>query len=68
MIHREPLLISTRYTRSEATKKGGKEKVVEMHSHTTYDHDYRLFASLAGTYEVTTIEDKYCSYPPRHRG
>lgn len=50
------------YTRSEIAKKGAKPRILEMHSHTTEDHTYSLFASQEGTYEVISIEDKYCSY------
>ena len=55
------------YTRSELTKKGKKGKkarVLESHSRTADDYTYSMFASQEGTYEVTSIEDRYCSYPP----
>lgn len=50
------------YTRSEIGKKGSKPRILEMHSHTTDEQTYSLFASQEGTYEVISIEDKFCSY------
>ncbi|KAI5793910.1 hypothetical protein DFH27DRAFT_602653 [Peziza echinospora] len=50
------------YTRSEIPKKGGRPRVMEQHSHTTDEYTYSMYASQEGTYEVTSIEDKYCSY------
>jgi nucleoporin POM152 len=52
------------YTRSAISKKGQKPKVLESHTRTADDYTYVMFASLEGTYEVTSIEDKYCAYPP----
>jgi nucleoporin POM152 len=52
------------YTRSAIAKKGQKPKVLESHTRTADDYTYVMFASLEGTYEVTSIEDKYCAYPP----
>jgi len=50
------------YTRSEIAKKGQKPRILEMHSHTANDHAYSMYASQEGTYEVISIEDRYCSY------
>lgn len=50
------------YTRSEIVKKGQKARILEMHSQTSEDHTYILHASQEGTYEVISIEDRYCSY------
>ncbi|KAF8250238.1 hypothetical protein K440DRAFT_659681 [Wilcoxina mikolae CBS 423.85] len=51
------------YTRSAIAKKGQKPRVLESHSRTAEDYHYSMFASQEGTYEVTSIEDRYCSYP-----
>ena len=53
------------YTRSTVYKKGSgqKPRVLESHSRTAEDYTYSMFASQEGTYEVTSIEDRYCSYP-----
>jgi hypothetical protein len=51
-----------RYTRSEIAKKGSKPRILEMHSQTTDGYTYSMFASQEGTYEVVSIEDKYCGY------
>ena len=53
---------TNRYTRSEIPRKGGKPRVMEQHSQTTDEFTYSMYASQEGTYEVTSIEDKYCSY------
>ncbi|KAF8461135.1 hypothetical protein BDZ91DRAFT_700023 [Kalaharituber pfeilii] len=50
------------YTRSEIPRKGGKPRIIEQYSQTTDEFTYSMFASQEGTYEVTSIEDKYCSY------
>jgi len=56
-----------RYTRSEIPRKGGKPRVMEQHSQTTDEFTYSMYASQEGTYEVTSIEDKYCSYSAKGR-
>ncbi|KAL7272728.1 hypothetical protein RUND412_004444 [Rhizina undulata] len=50
------------YTRSEIARKGAKPRILEMHSQTTDSYTYSMFASQEGTYEVISIEDKYCGY------
>ncbi|KAF8423779.1 hypothetical protein EV426DRAFT_601128 [Tirmania nivea] len=55
------------YTRSEIPRKGGKPRVMEQHSQTTDEFTYSMYASQEGTYEVTSIEDKYCSYSAKGR-
>jgi nucleoporin POM152 len=55
------------YTRSALAKKGQKPRILESHSRTADDFTYSMWASQEGTYEVTSIEDKYCSYPANGR-
>ncbi|KAI5817083.1 hypothetical protein BZA77DRAFT_387080 [Pyronema omphalodes] len=55
------------YTRSALAKKGQKPRILESHSRTADDFTYSMWASQEGTYEVTSIEDKYCSYPASGR-
>lgn len=71
------------YTRSESTL-GSKSRVIEtqVSNRRREDHDasdaqtitdimeqeYRITSSLPGDYEVTSVSDKYCRYPPLSRG
>lgn len=71
------------YTRSETTV-GSKSRVVETqvsrprivclgasNKQTITDimeEEYRITSSLPGDYEVTSVSDKYCRYPPVSRG
>ncbi|KAF2166240.1 hypothetical protein M409DRAFT_66723 [Zasmidium cellare ATCC 36951] len=51
------------YTRSSNTEKGGKKgKVLDMRSEVSEERSLKVWASEEGTYEVTTIKDKFCSY------
>lgn len=50
------------YARSEVVGRPAKEKVVETHSVSNIDgYHYSIFTSIQGTYQVTSIEDAYCS-------
>lgn len=70
------------YTRSEATV-GSKSRVVETQVSDAWnsrddpdvqtitdimEEEYRITSSLPGDYEVTSVSDKYCRYPPVSRG
>lgn len=50
------------YARSELVGKPAREKVVETHSVSKIDgHQYSIYTSMQGTYEVISVEDAYCS-------
>ncbi|EIW69014.1 hypothetical protein TREMEDRAFT_71756 [Tremella mesenterica DSM 1558] len=51
------------YTRSEIIN--GKKKVVETQTITDiHDNNYIISSSAPGDYEVTSVSDKWCRYPP----
>ena len=54
------------YTRSELI--GTKWTVVETQTVTDIETDsYTISSSAPGDYEVTSVSDKYCRYPPLSR-
>jgi nucleoporin POM152 len=50
------------YTRSTNAKKGVKSKVLEIRTELSQEHSMRIRTSEAGTYEVISIKDRWCSY------
>jgi nucleoporin POM152 len=51
------------YTRSEVI--GSKARVVDAQTVTDiWEKDYTISSSSPGDYEVTSVSDKYCRYPP----
>lgn len=50
------------YTRSELVGRPPRPKIIETHSVSNVEgYQYSIFTNLQGTYEVISIQDRYCS-------
>lgn len=55
------------YTRSQLV--GSRTKILDTQTVTDImEYDYTISSSLEGDYEVTSVSDKWCRYPPLSKG
>lgn len=55
------------YTRSQLV--GSRTKILDTQTVTdVMEYDYTISSSLEGDYEVTSVSDRWCRYPPLSKG